>query len=137
MQIDTDQNIDINKLDYNQLIFLQINRIEFTTSKDFLNKREKMLSFRWQVEGLRSLISEELITKDFTEGETKIKTKIEDLFNDTKIPDSEKWIAFFSLVNDYFRLCINLFATQGLLYRKSSIGRINPRKQKQISGTDV
>lgn len=120
-----DNNIGVSgSLDYNQLVFLQINRIENTTAQQFNNTMEKLTSLRWQIEGLRNLITKDLETKTFSKDVSSITTSISSLFS-VNMKESVRTQTYFNLLMRYFSLCIGCFASKGKLYKKMESGDLS------------
>jgi len=117
---------DIQDLDFSQLLFRQIDRIQLLSQKNYSNNSDKLFDFTWSVRLLCSLIPNEIRTTDF-------KTKYETINKERKeLKQNQKttFVEEFEKVEELFNLAIDLLASKGLLYKRISNGTTEGFKQK-------
>jgi len=112
---------DFSQLDYNQLIFRQIDRIQIIATADTGNNESRLLSFSMSIRLLRGMISKDcknpLADTKFLDSVKENEDKRNDIMT-RKISGKH-----YSSQDDYYNLmemydiCIDLFARRGLLYK--------------------
>lgn len=113
-----DKFTDINQLDYNQLIFRQIDRIQIIAHTEWSSAEQKLFATSWSIKLFKSLITDELKDKTFTDKEKELKESREDILKLKK--EKSKQYSFeddFNNLMESFESCMNLFGRRGHLYK--------------------
>lgn len=115
---------DFNQLDYNQLIFRQVDRIQIIAQSDFSTQNEKLFAFGWSIKLFRSLITDKLKDDDFKTQESEILKEREEINRDKINSPKEKYSFSKDFENHIklFQCCMDLFGRKGLLYKNTISG---------------
>lgn len=112
--LDNDLQADIKNLDYGQIYFRTIDRINGLSTKDYKDEKDKLFDFSWSVKMFLSNIPKDARDNIFNESYEKWKKKdIEQMSFDEKF---DHWMELYSIG-------INQLARGGTLYRHVKYGK--------------
>jgi len=110
-----------SKLDYEQMIFRGIDRIQIIAQSDFKDHKSKLYAFTWSVKLFEALVTDNIKDDIFRKEASIIKDKISELRkkdkHDYKLEDD------FDVKMELVEACINLFGRRGFLYKNVRSGR--------------
>jgi len=114
--MDIELGTDTRPVDYSQLMFLQINRINQLSMKDYKIRDDKLFDFLWSVK-----LFEKAITKDKRDKQFNIE--LEAWIKERKtIIEKGDFAEKFDNVTNLFAICMNLLGRSGVLYKNVKNG---------------
>jgi hypothetical protein len=121
-----DLDNDFSQLDYSQLMFRQIDRIQIIATSDSQNPESKLLAFAMSIRLLKGMISKRCknpladhqFLEDITDNEKKRKVIMERKKAHKGYSAEENYDNLMEL----YDICIDLFARRGLLYKNVVTG---------------
>jgi len=112
---------DFSQLDYNQLIFRQIDRIQIIATEDNVNESSRLLAFSMSIRLLRGMISKDcknpLADKKFLDAVKENEQKRLEIMNKKKNNKHYSADEDYHNLMEMYDICIDLFARRGLLYK--------------------
>ena len=121
MDMNAQSGNEFTQLDYNQLIFRQIDRIQIIAQSDFVEPAQKLMAFTWSIRLLKGLITK---TGKFSVADQEFLDKLKENESARKeIIAKKKSGKGYSNDDNYenlmssFDLCVDLFGRRGLMYK--------------------
>jgi hypothetical protein len=114
---------NINDLNFSAVLFEQMLRINSISTKFYDNRVAKVLDYAWAVRDFVNLVpsSIRIKSKDFNDKLFDIDAELKIYYDSVNTKDRSLY-DFQKKAQDMMFLCINLFADNGLLYKRHGRG---------------
>lgn len=108
---------DIEQLSLGSLIFRQWDRINSLSVQEFTSPEQRINTMALAIRLFRLTIPTSFLDKNFKEREQKISEKHKQILKAKKEKKNYNFVEDFENHSELLSLCIDLLATQGILYK--------------------